>query len=122
MANLARIKLFGQSIQLPFLILALVEAGVCYLSVYLGIWMRLGGFDLLDDRHSGLLWPRALIFTAAMMVSLYALGLYQPRLREGHLGISLRLLVASLLGGTLTTIGYYSLPALSVGRGALTIA
>lgn len=72
--------------------------------------------------HSAHLYPRALLFGAILVTAFAALGLYQPRLREGWFGVFARVGLGFVLGGTAAVILYYIVPQAYVGRGVLGIA
>ncbi|WP_201313970.1 TIGR03013 family XrtA/PEP-CTERM system glycosyltransferase [Dyella sp. EPa41] len=65
---------------------------------------------------------RALVFAAAIVFGMVALGQYQSHMRMTRFGLMARQAVAFVLGGVLLVIGYYVLPQAYVGRGVLAIA
>ncbi|HNR91628.1 MAG TPA: TIGR03013 family PEP-CTERM/XrtA system glycosyltransferase [Dokdonella sp.] len=72
--------------------------------------------------HSAYLYPRALLFGFVLVTAFAALGLYQPRLRDGWFGVFARVGIGFVLGGTASVILYYLVPQAYVGRGVLGIA
>jgi len=65
---------------------------------------------------------RSLVFAAAIVFGMVALGQYQSHMRMTRFGLMARQAVAFVLGGVLLVIGYYMLPQAYVGRGVLAIA
>src|SRR6185437_11723928 len=70
----------------------------------------------------GALWPRALLFSAIMMVCFLAFGLYSLRQRARLAGIALRMTVALLVGFIITAALFYVVPVLWIGRGVVALA
>jgi sugar transferase (PEP-CTERM system associated) len=65
---------------------------------------------------------RAMVFAAAIVFGMVALGQYQTHMRMTRFGLLARQAVAFVLGGVMLVIGYYVLPQAYVGRGVLAIA
>ncbi|UCE90716.1 MAG: TIGR03013 family PEP-CTERM/XrtA system glycosyltransferase [Pseudomonadota bacterium] len=104
--------------------LGIVEFAVLFASVYAGVWLRrLGIFNPFQLEPAALmLFARALVFATAVSMSMVSMGLYQSRLREGFLGVLLRLSVSFMMAAVALALVFYVVPALLVGRGALTLA
>ena len=68
-----------------------------------------------------LLW-RGTLFAAAIVLCMFAFGLYQPQTRETPLGVFLRQLAGCVTGTMLLVIVYYVLPQAYIGRGVFGIA
>jgi len=114
-----RIRILGQNIHVSFAVLALLEALGCFLALIAAGYLRFG-FDIhAEQRFQGLLWPRALLFSAATFVSLLAFGLYSARQRAGSMGILVRVAAAVGAGVALTAVGFFVIPSLDIGRGVL---
>lgn len=64
---------------------------------------------------------RAGIFAAAIVLCLFALGLYRTQAREVR-GLLIRQMVGFALGSLLLTILYYALPQTYIGRGVMALA
>jgi sugar transferase (PEP-CTERM system associated) len=92
---------------------ALVFLAVFYLSAYLYF---LPDPTRLDNHLDGLL-IRALIFAFASIAALGAMGLYQPRLREGASGVLLRTTGAFTLVLLSMSVLFYLVPDLYLWRG-----
>ena len=117
-----RIRLLGQQIALPMVALAAVEVVIFYTSLLAAGRLRFG-VDLAElERQSGPLWPRALLFSAAMGVCLLAFGLYSARQRARSGGIFVRVAIAVLVGIFVTAACFYIIPDLWIGRGVVSLA
>jgi len=101
-------------------VLAAVEVVIFYLTLVAAAWTRFGA-DLPVLAH-GPLWPRAVIFSLATAGSFLAFGLYSARQRARAVGIFVRVLAAVVTGVALTTVGFYLIPELKIGRGVLSLA
>ncbi len=102
-------------------LLAVLEAAIFSAVLVVVVRIKLG-LDLPLPAHKVALWPRALIFSAAMAASLLAFGLYSSRQRARGVGIFARILLA-MIGGILVTSFCFSLiPAFALGRSVLTLA
>ena len=103
--------------------LALAEGGILFVSVYIALYLRIGMDPASLAAHDvGAIWPDALTFTLAMLGCMTATGLYNPRLRERLEGITIRLLMAMLMGTLILSAFYYLFLDLFLGRGVLALA
>lgn len=102
--------------------LGVVEIAVLVLSVYAGSFLRFFEDPHLVSSHIGVLEVRALVIAAVLYVCMQALGLYQPNLRDGMIGVLLRTIVAFVIGGMALTMVFYLWPTVFLGRGALLIS
>src|SRR3982074_1678644 len=117
-----RRRILGQYIHVSFAVLAALEALVAFLALIAAGYLRFGLDIHAEHRLQGVLWPRALLFSAATFTSLLAFGLYSARQRARSIGILVRVL-ASVGGGVgLTAVGFFVVPSLDIGRGVLGIA
>ncbi|HEX4049398.1 MAG TPA: TIGR03013 family XrtA/PEP-CTERM system glycosyltransferase [Steroidobacteraceae bacterium] len=117
-----RFRLLGQQIALPMVALATIEVVVFYTSLLAAGRLRFGGDLAQLERDRGPLWPRALLFSAAMAVCLLAFGLYSARQRARSGGIFVRVAIAVLAGIVITAACFYIIPDLWIGRGVLSLA
>jgi len=106
----------------PLLFLAVLEFTLLVASVYLAADIRMPDmkYDGLDE-----LLPfssRAQIYAIAMMFGMMAVGLYQTRIRDGMVGILLRLIIAYSIGTVALAVLFYFVPDAFLGRGILIIA
>lgn len=116
-----RIRILGQNIPLPMAVLASFEITTFFVLPFAAGWLRFGS-DFRELELRGPLWPRALLFSLAMAACLLAFGLYSARQRARSAGIFVRIIVAVLAGVIVTTICFYIIPALRIGRSVLGLA
>ncbi len=117
-----RIRLFGQYLQMSIVVLAAFET-ILFFGLLIGVGLvRLGPSLGQVDRIDGPLWPRAVLFSVSMFASLLAFGLYSTRQRARAVGIFVRVLAAVAAGIVITTVCFYLIPHLWIGRGVLALA
>jgi sugar transferase (PEP-CTERM system associated) len=117
-----RIRIFGHYIHSSIVILAVVETLLLFGTMYGAALLRFPvELARLEVEH-GPLWPRALLFTVSMIISLLAFGLFRSRQRAQPAGVVVRLVASAVVGFTLTCVGFYVLPNLWLDRGVLMIA
>jgi len=91
--------------------------------MYLGVMVRFQTTQIASaEQIVGPLAMRAAVFAVATFVAMAAMGLYNARQRSRLLGMLTRIGAAVLAATLFTTIVYYLVPSLFVGRGALLIA
>jgi sugar transferase (PEP-CTERM system associated) len=83
-----------------------------YLS-YLYFFYEPGGFT----SHLQQIPTRATLFAAVTVLSLFAMGLYEPRMREGASGVLLRTLGGFVAATMVMSVIFYALPELHLWRG-----
>lgn len=112
-----RIKVFKHSLQLPIVLLGLIEAALLIGSVYLGAWVR------FPDNVGivGPIYTRPLVFAIIVLTSMVAMGMYQTRTRTDRLGALIRLGASFVLSAVALAALFYAAPTLYLGRGALLI-
>jgi sugar transferase (PEP-CTERM system associated) len=117
-----RIRFFGQYVQLSIAVLTVAEAAL-FFAVLIGAALAHFKVDLATlEISTGALWPRALLFSAVMVVSLLAVGLYSARQRARTSGILARVLVAVTAGIVVTAGLSHFIPALRIEEGVLAYA
>src|SRR5262249_10887445 len=101
-----RFRILGQYVQVSIVALALIESvivvAVLCLAAVLRTHIGYNATGVRIDASFRELWPRAVLFSTLMVVSLLAFGLYSARQRAQTSGIVIRLGAAMLAGGTLT--------------------
>lgn len=114
------IRIFRHYVQLPIVVLAVVELCLLVASVYVGAWVR------FPDNAAivGAVYTRPLLFAAVVLVCMVAMGLYQTR--EGRhkvalTGIIIRLGASLVLSVVALAALFYLAPGLYLGRGSLAI-
>lgn len=99
--------------------LLLLEVLVLIGSAYLGVSLRFVESGGALPSNVGSLFTSAFAFALAMIFSMSAFGMYQINAREGFRATFLRLMPSCVLGFVLTTLVFYVLPELYLGRGIL---
>jgi len=120
-----RVRLLGQYIPTPLAVLALIDALLCVLAVYAAVSIRLGvGVTHLPmlAQEFGPLWPRGIAFSAIVVTSLLAFGLYNSRQRTEFSGVLARLLLALLVSSCVFAALFYFYPSRYLFRGVAALA
>src|SRR5262245_32673025 len=118
-----RFRAFGQYIHLSIAVLAAVEATVFFLAFMAGCLIRFHtDLGTLEKTLGNPIWPRALVFSGVLVVSLLSFGLYSARQRARTGGTVIRILMAIGAGVACLAVFLYLLPHTWIGRGALAIA
>ncbi len=118
-----RLRLFGQFFHASIAALAAVEAAAFAGTLYLAYRIRFGTwYPQAPESARDVLWPCATVFSAAVVVSLLAFGLYSSRQRAGPAGLSVRLIAATAAAAVVTAAAFYVVPSLWIGRGVLGLA
>ena len=100
----------------------LVDAALLVGALFLAMHVRYSNDAAAYEEYSRHLLERGALFAAAIVLCMFALGLYQPQTREKPLGIFLRQALAVAAGTMLLIILYYAVPQAYVGRGVLALA
>jgi sugar transferase (PEP-CTERM system associated) len=104
------------------LLIGWVDAALLVAAVGIALQLRfLADAESYAASAEHLFW-RAGLFAAAMVLCMFALGLYQLQSRETPIGILVREAVAFALGTLLLIVIYYALPQAYIGRGVLGLA
>lgn len=116
------VRVFRHHIDSSFLTLALAELVILFCALYAGALIRFLGDWSAIDISFGQFWPYALLFALSHWVCFWALGLYQPNLRDGFTGVMVRLGLALIITSVALIVVYYLMPSWFVGRGVMAIA
>jgi sugar transferase (PEP-CTERM system associated) len=117
-----RIRLFGNYLHLPLLVLAAAEFAAFCGALLVSVMMRLGTSFEVIEAQGGPLWPRFVVFGLACSLSFLALGLYGIRQRISPLGLGVRIFLALAAALAVVAMVSYLVPQIQVGRGVLAIA
>ncbi len=114
-----RIRVFGQYVHVSIAVLTATE-GLLFFAVLIGAAAARFQMNLAQiEEDVGALWPRAALFSAVMITSLLALGLYSSRQRARTAGIVVRGGLAVATGVAVTALTFYLVPNLWMGRDVL---
>lgn len=120
-----RVRVLGQYVHASIAVLSAIEALVFFIAVY-GAALACFHLDLSGLPQlravAGALWPRAVLFTLVMLVSLLAFGLYSSRQRARLVGIVLRVTLALITGLAITGILFYLVPPLWISSDVILVA
>ena len=117
---MVHIQIFNHHVQLPYVVLSVLEFIVLASSAYISVvysgsreGLDIWGFDLLSVQYG-------LIFAVIMLLSTFAMGVYEAGVSDGFGSMLVRTVVSyCLLGALAMVMLYYLVPVLYVGRGAL---
>ena len=90
-------------------------AGSLWLAMHIRFWNDAAALSEFSER----LGLRLALFASVIVVAMAALGMYQPRMREGWSGMFARQVVGFALGGAGIILAFYAIPGVFVGRGVL---
>ena len=116
------LRVFNHYMHVRYLLLGVFQALMLVVSVYIAARIRFFGYDVPMTEEPARLMPAAVIFSAALMFGMCAMGVLHPRLRDGHLQITLRVLAGFGLGALILMLVFYAVPALYLGRGVFGLA
>ena len=118
---MATVKVFNHHVHSSLYWLALVDAALFVLSLYAGAYLyclvQLEPASYQDYLQE--IPGRAVMFALVTVISLFAMGLYEPRMREGKSGVLLRTLGGFALASLVMTGIYLLQPDFILWRGIL---
>jgi sugar transferase (PEP-CTERM system associated) len=103
-------------------VLTVVEGAIFFFALLAAAWLRFRSPFVDIEETYGPLWPRALLFSAVMITSMLAFGLYSGRQRARVFGIFVRVIAAASACLAATVVFFYLIPNLYIGRGVLAFA
>lgn len=115
--------MFGRaSLRVPksILILSLIETLVIAVSIYVGL--SLSWVDVGRDGNLASYVPRAALYTATIVLMIFAVGLYNRQFWTKFGGMVVRIVAALILSFILLTVVFYTVPAFSIPRSILAAA
>lgn len=104
------------------MIVGIAEALGCAAAFYAAIALRFTRPLGSVEGSYGPLLPRAIMFSVVAVAAIGALGLYSARQRSALLGSLARLALALLAAMAATSVFFYFVPGMHIGRGALLLA
>ena len=102
-----RIRVLGHYVHLQIAVLAAAEASIFFAMLLAAVFLRFPEDFPNIAQIEGTLSPRAVLFSAAMMVSLLAFGLYSSRQRAQTTGLIIRLVAAVVVGAAIAALSLY---------------
>lgn len=118
-----RIRVFGQYVHAPIVMLGISEGAVFFGALLLAFRVRLGSWhpDIVEVANEAL-WPCAAVFSLALLLGFFAFGLYNSLQTWTESGVVLRVLSGVINGSIVTAAMFYIFPSLYLGRGVLGLA
>ncbi len=120
-----RIQILGQQIPASLAVLAVAEGAVAWFSMYAAVCIRFSTAptNLEHLEHEiGPLLPRAVMFSAIVLICLLAFGLYSARQRAQLSGVLVRVVAALLIATAVLAAVFYLVPDLRLWRGVEALA
>jgi FlaA1/EpsC-like NDP-sugar epimerase len=114
---MATVRVFNHHLHSSFYWLLLVDAILFVLSFYAGTYLYFISEPGSFESHIGQIPARATLFAAVSVLCLAAMGLYEPRMREGTSGILLRTVGGFAAAAMVMAAIFYVLPELHLWRG-----
>jgi lipopolysaccharide/colanic/teichoic acid biosynthesis glycosyltransferase len=118
---MATVSVFNHHVHRSFYWLALVDTSLFVMALYAGTYIY-NFAELAPGASQGYMQElpsRALISGLITTVCLFAMGLYEPRMREGRSGVLVRTLGGFALASAVTVVIFFLLPDFQVWRGVL---
>jgi sugar transferase (PEP-CTERM system associated) len=100
----------------------LVDGALLAIAMTLAMNVRYANDAAAYAAFSQHLLERAALFAGAIVLCMFALGLYQAQAREKPLGIFLRQVLGVVAGMMLLIVLYYAIPQAYIGRGVMALA
>lgn len=117
--KLSMVRIFRHYVPAQLLLLALAEASIFFIAIYLGAHLR---FEEWAWQQVIPLWPRALVFAVVMLVCMTSLGLYNRETPKGNWLYYGKFVASFLLGWVAMTLIFYVHQGLYLGRGVFGLA
>jgi sugar transferase (PEP-CTERM system associated) len=114
---MATVRVFNHHVHSSFYWLAMVDAILFVLAFYGGAYLYFMSEPGSFQNYLGQIPARASLFAAVTILCLFAMGLYEPRMREGASGILLRTAGGFFAATVVLGAIYYLLPELHLWRG-----
>lgn len=116
------IRIFRHYLPVQLVVLAVAEAAILILSMYLGVALRFVGGGVTEVLTIGPIAARAALFALVMLATMTAFGLFTRESQTGDNDFYIRFLASFVVGGIAMTFVFYLLPGLLLGRGAMALA
>ena len=119
---MATIRIFRHYIPTAFIYLAVLEGVFFFLAFEWAIAIRFWESDPATVAKVQPVWPKAIVFSVVLVLSMTGMGLYERRTRDRFEGLLLRAMASFALSLVPLSVIFYLAPGLFLGRGALAIA
>ena len=121
---MATVRVFNHHVHSSFYWLALIDAVLFAAAFYAGTYIYTFVEPGADPFHSHIaeIPTRAMILGGVTVICLFAMGLYEPRMREGRSGVMVRTMGGFTLASLAVLAIFFLLPEYPMWRGALLYA
>lgn len=116
------VRIFRHYLPVQLVVLAVAEAAILVLSMYLGVALRFAGEGVTETVTAGPIGVRALVFACVMLATMTAFGMFTRESQTGDNNFYIRFLGSFAVGGIAMTFIFYLFPGLLLGRGAMALA
>ena len=116
------IRVFRMHVQLPFVLLALIEGALLLAAPHLAASLLNADPGAAGLTPSGVTLWSAVVFALLSLVALFAVGLYSARQRCDVTGLVVRVVAAITIAVILSALLFFFLPGTAMGRGVLALA
>lgn len=106
----------------PFGALVAADFLIAFLSIYAAAAVRFGANSEVILSSVGILWYRALIFAAAIIIALFCFGMLRTKHRDRFLRTIVNAFASVAFAATITVLISYIVPQTYLGRGILALA
>ncbi|MCB1676007.1 MAG: sugar transferase, partial [Halioglobus sp.] len=114
---MATVRVFNHHIHSSFYWLALIDFVLFILSFYAGAYLYFFFEPASFHNYINQIPTRATVFAGVTVLCLAAMGLYEPRMREGASGVLLRSVGGFVAAAMVLSMVFYVLPELHLWRG-----
>ena len=114
---MATVRIFNHHVHSSFYWLALADVIMFVLAFYAGAYIYFFVAPGSFDNYLTQIPPRAALFALVTVLCLFAMGLYEPLMREGTSGVLLRVTGGFAAATVAMSVIYYWLPDLHLWRG-----
>ncbi|MCB1701933.1 MAG: TIGR03013 family PEP-CTERM/XrtA system glycosyltransferase [Pseudomonadales bacterium] len=114
---MATVRVFNHHLHSSFYWLATIDAALFVLATYAGTYLYFLAEPGSFQDFMGQIPSRAALFAVISVLCLAAMGLYEPRMREGTSGILLRTIGGFFAAAVVMAAIFYVLPELHLWRG-----
>ena len=113
------VQIFGHYVSKSFAMLGIIETLLLQAMLVAGVWLRFSEFNPAGEVPIGPLWPKAIVYSAVVILCMVSMGLYHRDVQAGFVGILLRIILALGLAFLVISALFYAYPPLFIGRGVL---
>jgi sugar transferase (PEP-CTERM system associated) len=117
-----RLHVLGYKVHAWIALLAAIEVSLFFIAMFAAVLVRFAGDLQVIELQIGNVWPRAGLFSAINFLSFVAFGLYTERQRARTLGLALRIALAVFAATAASTVVFFVIPWLEMGRGVMVIS